>query len=179
MKLIFLLSGGLDSATALAEFRGHERWALGVDYGQPHVIELEYARRIASDEEVPFEVLNVPAISKVNDVVFAARNAVLISVAASVAAARGLDGVVIGCNFTDWERFPDCRPAFVQSMGRAILDAYGVSLVAPFLRSTKAQVAKRARKLGVGKTWSCYAPRGDGPCGECLACNVLASSKVA
>ena len=46
---VVLLSGGLDSATALAEARsaGFALYALTVAYGQRHAIELEAARRVA------------------------------------------------------------------------------------------------------------------------------------
>src|SRR3990167_3553191 len=50
MKAVVLLSGGLDSTTALAVARskGFECYALTVRYGQLHEVELEAARRVAS-----------------------------------------------------------------------------------------------------------------------------------
>ena len=46
---VVLLSGGLDSATALAEAKaaGFELYALTVRYGQRHAVEIEAARRVA------------------------------------------------------------------------------------------------------------------------------------
>ena len=46
---VILLSGGLDSATTLAEARaaGFELFALTVRYGQRHSVEIEAARRVA------------------------------------------------------------------------------------------------------------------------------------
>lgn len=173
MKVVVLLSGGIDSAVVLRMMRDSERRAIGIDYGQAHAIELEYAAEIAREERVPFQVLNVPAIRKVDDVVFAGRNAVLLSVAASYAAASNFDTVAIGCNKTDEERFPDCRRAFIDAMDDALY-AYRVSVVAPLLERSKAEVVALARKLGVAipRTWSCYAPSFGIPCGECLACTV-------
>ena len=50
MKAVVLLSGGLDSTTALAwaRDRGFECTTLAVDYGQRHRVELEAARRVAA-----------------------------------------------------------------------------------------------------------------------------------
>jgi 7-cyano-7-deazaguanine synthase len=174
VKVMVLLSGGLDSATVLALMRGHERMAIGFDYGQRHRIELDRAAEIAASEIVPFEVVQVPVMPKIDDVVFAGRNAVLISIAASVAVTRGCEAVAIGCNFTDWERFPDCRPAFVKAMGSALEEGYGIKLIAPVLHMSKFQVVEAAKSLNVkiDRTWSCYTPRDGAQCGYCAACKV-------
>src|SRR6201987_6371453 len=48
-RAVVLLSGGLDSATTLAEAKaaGFELNALTVRYGQRHAVEIEAARRVA------------------------------------------------------------------------------------------------------------------------------------
>jgi len=48
-RAVILLSGGLDSATvaAIAKKEGHELFALTLDYGQRHRIEIEAAKKIA------------------------------------------------------------------------------------------------------------------------------------
>src|SRR3954462_12739942 len=48
-KAVVLLSGGLDSATALAvaKSQGFDVFALSVDYGQRHRVELERAATVA------------------------------------------------------------------------------------------------------------------------------------
>ena len=161
----------MDSALCLARY-GAEL-CLGVDYGQPHRIELQHAARIADHYQTPFEVLPVPAMPRVDDVVFAGRNAVLLSMAAAVAQARGLSCVVIGCNFSDAQRFPDCRPAFIKAMREALSAAYGVTVWAPLLTMTKAQIVAEARERGIPETWTCYAPRDGQQCGECYSCKGL------
>lgn len=174
-KVMVLLSGGLDSATVLASYRGHIRAAVAFDYGQPHGIELERAREIAALEDVPLDVLRVPTMPKVDEVVFAGRNAVLISMAASFALSKGFFNVAIGCNYSDWERFPDCRPDFVKAMASALKGGYDVNLWAPLLRMSKTQVVELAKELSVPieRTWSCYAPTDRRePCRKCAACIV-------
>ena len=51
MKKIILLSGGFDSALMLADESNkdpkHEIYALSIDYGQRHYVELEYAEKLA------------------------------------------------------------------------------------------------------------------------------------
>jgi 7-cyano-7-deazaguanine synthase len=153
--------------------------AVGVDYGQPHAIELQYAARIADHYNVFYEQVSVPSIRRVDGVVFAARNAVLLSVAASIAAERECEAVMIGCNFTDAQRFPDCRPQFIREMDHAFSGAYGVRVFAPLLTSTKTMIVQEARRLGVPDTWTCYAPTNGQPCGTCLACEVLKQASSA
>lgn len=180
MKTVVLLSGGLDSATVLAGCvaQGDECFALGFAYGQPHKIELEYARKLADHYEVPFKILMVLGIPLVDDVVFSGRNLVLSAHAIAFAQARKFDRIAVGCNESDWARFPDCRPAFWKAL-RDCADAYGIEVVTPLLHSWKGAVVEAARKLNVpiNQTWSCYSPEHVTypvdhitPCGRCLAC---------
>lgn len=175
MKTLVLLSGGIDSAVCLALARGDERLAVGFDYGQPHVIELEHAAHVASAEGVPFEIVKLPSMVRVGaaGIVVAGRNAVFLSVGVALAAMRGYDRVAIGSNFSDWEDFPDCRPAFIKAMSAAFEAAeYGPRLWPAVLRMTKTQVVQKARELGVSveATWTCYNPHERQPCGECYSC---------
>ena len=175
MKTLVLLSGGIDSAVVLAVCvaDGDECLAVGFDYGQPHVIELDHARDVADDFGVPYEQVRLPAMPKVDDVVFAGRNLVLISLAIAMAQARGFDRVAVGCNASDWIRFPDCRPEFWRNVERCA-QAYGVIVLTPLIHMSKLDVVKHAAKLNVpiGLTWSCYAPQDGEPCGKCLACEI-------
>ena len=172
MKSVVLLSGGIDSAVCLALARGSDRLALGFDYGQPHQIELQHAQKVADAEGVSLLVQHLPFMGKINDVVFAGRNAVLASLAASLAASRGYEAVVMGCNYSDWQRFPDCRPAFINPLREALKYGYGISLSTPLLRMSKHQIVDKAKELGVdlSLTWSCYNPQQGRACGKCLAC---------
>lgn len=171
---LLLLSGGMDSALCLARYGAS--YCVGFDYGQPHAVELEYAALIAEHYGVPFRRVVIPSMPKVDDVVFAGRNAVLLAMAAALAQEKGLGAIVIGSNFSDAERFPDCRPAFITAMSQALRAAYSVSVFAPLLHLTKGQIVAEARERGVPATWTCYAPTEEGrQCGACYSCRGLAS----
>ena len=172
MNLI-LLSGGLDSALCLHRYGAN--LAVGFDYGQRALIELGYAEKIAAKYGVPFERHSLLAMPKVNDVVAAGRNAVLLSAAASIAQFRGFNSVTIGCNFSDATRFPDCRPAFIKAMNAALSEAYGVTVHAPLLTTSKAMIVQEGKTAGLPETWTCYAPNNGKPCGECYSCKSLLS----
>jgi 7-cyano-7-deazaguanine synthase len=173
MKTLVLLSGGIDSAVVLAGCvaSGDECLALGFDYEQPHDIELDHAANIASFYNVVFQRSILPRMPLANDVVFAGRNLVLVSHAIAIAQARKFDRVAVGCNASDWPRFPDCRPQFWRDVNRCA-EAYGITVLAPLVYLSKRDVVEQARKLNVPirLTWSCYSPQDGKPCGECLAC---------
>jgi 7-cyano-7-deazaguanine synthase len=176
MKRLLLLSGGLDSTLLLARFGAD--LCVGFDYGQSHAVELTCAAEIAKHYNAPFERHLIPVMPRINDVVFAGRNAVMISVGAAIAQARGLEVVMIGCNFSDAERFPDCRPEFCRHMDAAMNYAYGVRVSAPLLTHTKSMIVRAARDVGVPTTWTCYAPTAYGErCGNCYSCQGLAAAQ--
>ena len=179
-----LLSGGMDSAVALhwALRRYGEVTAWSVDYGQKHrVKELAAATSIALVAGVPHKTLRVliPWPPMAGDVV-PGRNLILLSTVAAQCAVRGGGDpavVVIGANAADEAGFPDCRADFLAAASHAIGKGLGcdVTVVAPFLVMTKAQIVREARALGptawsaLASSWSCYAG-GLVPCGICSAC---------
>lgn len=169
---MILLSGGIDSALCLARYGA--RQAIGFDYGQPHVIELNYAEKIAEHFGVPFIRSKIPFIPRIDDVIFAGRNAVMLTIAASFAQAHKIDTIIIGCNLNDALRFPDCRPSFIKAMDSALEESYGVRVLAPLLETTKQQIVIDARKYGIPETWTCYTPTDTGQqCGQCYSCKGL------
>jgi len=143
---VVLLSGGLDSTTALfwARARYDDVRALTFDYGQRHRLEIAMARRTARTLGVPHAVLKVdPAAvggSALTDravpvprhgrvprlkggppptyVPF--RNGIFLALAAAWAEARGIFDLVCGFNVVDSPEYPDTRPAFVRAMTRAL-----------------------------------------------------------
>ena len=138
-KAVVLVSGGLDSATALAiaKSQGFELHAISFDYGQRHRQELEAARRVclAQDvaEHVSFKVdtsifrgsaltndLPVPhnrdesAMAVGIPVTYVpARNTIFLSVGLGLAESIGANDLFIGVNAVDYSGYPDCRPEFI------------------------------------------------------------------
>jgi 7-cyano-7-deazaguanine synthase len=141
MKAVCLLSGGLDSATCLAQARtaGLECYALSFNYGQRHVVELEAARRIAvalgaSEHRVAkidlrafghsalTDEIEVPkwrdeaAMNRDIPVTYVpARNAIFLSFALAWAEVLEANEIYIGVNALDYSGYPDCRPEFIQA----------------------------------------------------------------
>ena len=141
---VVLLSGGLDSTTALAVARsqGLTCHALTVRYGQLHQVELEAAARVAAAlgvrEHRVVEVdlgpiagsaLTSPAIAVPKDRSLAeigapgdvpatyvpARNTVLLALALAWAESLGAGEIFVGVNVLDASGYPDCRPEFVRA----------------------------------------------------------------
>jgi 7-cyano-7-deazaguanine synthase len=140
-RAVVLLSGGLDSATVLAEAKaaGFEAYALTVRYGQRHAVEIEAARRLAralgAARHVELDIdlrsfggsaltdqIEVPkdrpdeAISTGIPITYVpARNTVFLSLALAWAETLAAFDIFIGVNCVDYSGYPDCRPAFLRS----------------------------------------------------------------
>ena len=138
-KAVVLLSGGLDSTTALAvaRSRGYEAFALSVDYGQRHRVELERAATIAKalgaadHRTVKLDLraiggsaltadLAVPKDRTADDMghgipvtYVPARNTILLGLALGYAETVGAFDLFIGANVLDYSGYPDCRPEFL------------------------------------------------------------------
>jgi 7-cyano-7-deazaguanine synthase len=198
MKVVVLLSGGMDSVTGLYEAQAkHEVVAaLSFHYGSKHnARELPFARLHA--KRLGVEHLTVPLdfvgehfhssllqgggpIPKghyeeenMKQTVVPFRNGIMLAVAAGFAESRGVEALVIAAHAGDHAVYPDCREGFMQSMARAIrLGTYdAVELLRPFITMTKAEITALGCKRGIdyAETWSCYEG-GELHCGECGTC---------
>lgn len=138
-KAIVLLSGGLDSATALywAIDKGYKADCLIFDYGQRHKKEIAQAVKIAKSAGCNYEIIKLPfswggsrllgkkarllkrGIKNIGKGIpptyVPARNTVFLSVAASMAEATGADAIFIGANAVDYSGYPDCRPGYFKA----------------------------------------------------------------
>lgn len=174
MRDLILLSGGLDSALCLrlSMENGRNPIALGFDYGQPHKVELTYAKALAASLGVTLLTESLPTLGKSDDIVFVGRNLLFIASAVPVAVRLGCDNIVIGVNASDYARFPDCRESFMRAASTAT-EVYGVTVSAPLIGMSKADVVKAYKAIGgqVDDTWTCYQPTPSGDrCGTCYSC---------
>lgn len=188
MRVMVLLSGGMDSAVCLAyaKQRGYEPRALFVDYNQRHLpAELDRAQALARHYGTGLEVAmarlamagpltGTGEITDTASSVLPFRNALLLSLGVMHAAAEGCREVWIGCNATDAAGYPDCRETFLKSFGMATLwgsEEQVRTVHAPFLHLTKREIAFLGDALGVPweQTWSCYRG-GEKACETCPAC---------
>ncbi len=140
---VVLLSGGLDSTTALAiaRARGFTCHALTVRYGQLHEIEIEASRRVASLYAVEHQVValdlralarsaltssdvRVPKDRPMSEIgapgdvpatYVPARNTILLALALAWAETLGARDLFVGVNVLDASGYPDCRPEFVRA----------------------------------------------------------------
>ncbi|NLX27280.1 MAG: 7-cyano-7-deazaguanine synthase QueC [Lentisphaerae bacterium] len=139
-KAVVLLSGGLDSATAMAMARaeGFEVYAMSFRYGQRHAVELECAAEqaaVAAKEHRVVEIdlrafggsaltadIDVPKhehVEELSDEIpvtyVPARNTIFLSYALAWAEVLGANDIFIGVNALDYSGYPDCRPEFIEA----------------------------------------------------------------
>ena len=138
---VVLLSGGLDSATALAIARadGYNPYALSFRYGQRHSVELDAARRVAEKQGVARHVvadidlrvfggsaltddIDVPHHDSADELgeeipvtYVPARNTVFLSFALAWAETLEASDIFIGVNALDYSGYPDCRPEYIHA----------------------------------------------------------------
>ena len=201
-KAVVLVSGGLDSVTALAMAKdsGFACYALSVDYGQRHDSELDAAQRVTAVASVPLKVLpldlraiggsaltddiDVPETetSGIPVTYVPARNTIMLSLALAYAEVLGADDIFIGVNAVDYSGYPDCRPEFIEAYQRmarlatkAGVEGREMTIQTPLIDLTKAEIIQAGTDLGVDYsiTVSCYQADGAGrACGVCDSCRI-------
>lgn len=138
-RAVVLLSGGLDSTTtaAVAKAEGFAVYALSVDYGQRHRVELERAATVAAalgvaeHRTVKLDLRAIGGSALTADVAVPkdrsaddmghgvpvtyvpARNTILLGLALGYAETVGAFDIFIGANVLDYSGYPDCRPEFL------------------------------------------------------------------
>lgn len=198
MKVVVLVSGGMDSVTALhAAARGHEVVAgLSFDYGSKHNHrELPFASWHCRQLGVPHEIVALDFMDRLfksdllksggaipeghyeadnmKQTVVPFRNGILLSIAAGYAESAGAEGLVIAAHSGDHAIYPDCREDFMRPMAEAIrAGTYaGIEVLRPFIDLRKEGIAAIGAGFGIdfAQTWSCYKG-GEMHCGKCGTC---------
>ena len=177
-RAVVLLSGGLDSSTALAWARaqGFDCYALTVAYGQRHQSELAAAARVAralSAREHRVMQVDLAGIggSALTDwslplpdqpstgipiSYVPARNTLLLALALAWAEVLDARNLVVGVNAIDYSGYPDCRPEFIRSFEhlarlatKAGVEGARFRVHAPLISMSKAQIIRNGIGLGV------------------------------
>jgi len=178
-RAVILVSGGMDSATAVYEAldRGYDPYFLHTSYGQEtEHRERECAEALAEEVDAAdflhVETGHLSAIgqsSLTDDEMAVAdadpdsdeipssyvpfRNANLLSMAVSYAEANDCNAVFIGAHSEDFSGYPDCRPAFFEAF-QQVIDAgtkpeTEIDLIAPFVEDSKTDIVERGLELEV------------------------------
>jgi 7-cyano-7-deazaguanine synthase len=204
-RAVILVSGGLDSATtlALARNKRFECFALSVDYGQRHRVELTCAARIAGALGArQHKVVNLDLTtfggSALTDRSIAvptdhsrdgipstyvpARNTIMLSLALAWAEVLDSRDIFIGANAVDYSGYPDCRPEYLRAYEtmanlatRSGVEGARLRVHAPLVDLSKAKIIQMGTQLGVdfSQTVSCYQPNDTG-----LACGQCDSCRI-
>ena len=199
MKLV-LLSGGVDSSTALALALSKDSQveAISFSYNQKHKeLELEAARKIADYYKVPHQILEVSSVfsgsksslNAGNDIEVSTgdyatqteantevefRNGIFISILAGIAMQKGASEIYFGAHLDDsGVIYPDCSPEFIEAMNQAVQLGSGgkVRLTAPFGQVKKKDIVAKGVELGVPYELTYSCYNGVyPPCGKCGTC---------
>lgn len=197
-KVIVLVSGGMDSVTALYDAVRKYDIISGIsfDYGAKHnKREIPFAEYHCQKLEIQHVVISLDFINQLfksdllksggevpeghyeelsmKQTVVPFRNGIMMSIVAGYAESEGAKGLIIAAHSGDHAIYPDCREDFMKSMGEAIrLGTYvQIEVIRPFIAMNKAEIAKRGQELDVdfSHTWSCYKGS-DIHCGKCGTC---------
>lgn len=200
---LVLLSGGLDSVTALAWARQQAynlRGTISFTYGQRHAREVEAAAAIAAYYHVPHQTVALTPISgsrltdlgdipqgrdlaaldeNIAPTYVPNRNMILIAYAAAHALLGDTAHLIGGWNHSDAVNYPDCRDEFLESAQQTLRAATlrEFTIIRPLIGDDKPAIVRRALVLGapLHLTWTCYLGE-ERACGSCDACQLRVSA---
>lgn len=177
-RAVVLLSGGLDSATALAIARseGFGCYCLSLAYGQRHSAELSAADKVAQSQgamehqtiqldltlfggsaltDASIDVPTSP-VEGIPVTYVPARNTIMLSLALAWAEVLDSQDIFIGVNAVDYSGYPDCRPEYIEAFERmanlatkAAVEGWKMHIHTPLIHLSKAEIIQRGLSLGV------------------------------
>lgn len=194
MKIaIVMLSGGIDSATALywAKKQAQMIYTINVEYAQASYQEAIASRKLAEAANVKEHItISLPffkdiqaryhptQFGNVSTAYIPARNLIFYGIAVAHAETLNADTIIFGSNLDDTKELPDATPDFIQRMNELIitgtrmgLNGTQAKIVNPLIKYGKVDILKLAitLKVPLELTWSCYEDA-EIPCGKCRGC---------
>ena len=177
-KAVVLLSGGMDSATALAvaKAEGYHCYALSVDYGQRHKYELTAAKMVAEDlgviehkiialdlsnfggSALTDQSLSIPVEETIGIPItyVPARNTIFFSLALAWSETIEAKSIYSGINAIDYSGYPDCRPEYIAALQdlfdlatKKTVEGHKIHLETPLIGLTKTEIISLGRGKGV------------------------------
>lgn len=177
-KAVVLVSGGLDSTTALAIARseGYACYTMSFDYGQRHRSELVAAEKTAQTlgsvqhKVIKLDLRTIGGSALTDDAIAVpehetggipvtyvpARNTVFLSIALGWAEVLGAEDIFIGVNAVDFSGYPDCRPDYIAAYEvmanlatKVGAEGGKLRIRTPLIDLSKAQIIQQGIALGV------------------------------
>lgn len=194
MPIVTLVSGGIDSTlmSLLAHEEGVRLAPLFIDYGQLGATrEWAACKLLHEKHDLPSAILMdvagfgavVPSgittsSMRINEDAFLpGRNLLLLLCGAAYAFRLQANAVAIGLLHPKNSLFPDQTEAFLRKAEDMIEITMQkrISVLAPLIEFTKADVLSMAKARGLRDTYSCHAGGAD-PCGKCVSCIEIANA---
>ena len=201
-KALVVYSGGQDSTTCLFWAKKHfdQVYAIGFNYGQRHIVELNAAQQIAEAASVPMQIFQIDLLSRIShnaltdkninvesdqpehrppNTLVEGRNMLFLTYAAIFAKANGINDLITGVGQSDYSGYPDCRNDFILSLNQTLnlsMD-YVYHIHTPLMWLDKSQIWQMADELGVfdlvrDQTITCYHGISGNGCGKCPSCKL-------
>lgn len=206
-KAVVLVSGGLDSTTALAIARneGYECYTISFDYGQRMRAELLAAERAAkalgsaAHKVIQLDLRTIGGSALTDDGIdvpeeetqgvpvtyVPARNTVFLSIALGWAEVLGAVDIFIGVNAVDYSGYPDCRPDYIAAYEvmanlatRAGTEGQKLSIRTPLIDLSKADIIRKGLDLGVDYSLTVSCYQADDDGRACGRCDSCRLRKI-
>jgi 7-cyano-7-deazaguanine synthase len=200
-KAVVLLSGGLDSTTALAiaKSQGFECYALSFDYGQKQKSELNSAKKIAKQfDATEHRIMNislsdfggsaltdkniaVPDFKQSDEIPITyvpARNTIFLSYALAWAEVLESQSIFIGVNSTDYSGYPDCRQEYITAFEimanlatKQGIEGQKITVHTPLINLDKSQIITQGLSLGIDYSLTTTCYQADNEGKACGTCD--------